>query len=116
MTLAQHDSDIYSQYYHSDYFQSPRLKDADIPLLNDLLNNVKTTKWYHLGLQLDISSYDLDIIEHDSCGVEDRLRRMLQKWLKSCEKPSWGIIVNALKSIDEKVLANKLEEKFCLQC
>ena len=87
---------------------------TDEPLLRDLLSDVKTIKWYHLGLQLDISSHDLDIIEHDTSGVEDRLKQMFQKWLKVCEKPSWRLMVNALRTIDEKALANKLEQAYCV--
>ena len=90
------------------------LQDTDEPLLCDLLEDVTTTKWYHLGLQLDISSHDLDIIEHDTNGLEDRLRQMFQKWLKICEKPSWRMIVNAVRTIGEKALGNKLEQAYCV--
>ena len=77
-----------------------------VPTLRDLLNNVKTTKWFELGLELGISSYDLGIIEkHD---VEDRLRLMLQKWLEVCTEPSWRELANALRTIGEKTLATKL--------
>ena len=73
---------------------------------------MKIKKWYQLGLQLKISDRDLDIIEHDTNGVEDRLRKMFQKWLQVCEKPSWGLIVNALRTIDEISLASEVEHKF----
>ena len=71
------------------------LEAADKPLLRDLLNNVKTTKWYRLGLELDIDSHSLDIIECDASGVEERLKRVFQKWLTVCKKPSWRATVNA---------------------
>lgn len=90
------------------------LQATDEPLLRDLLEDVKTTKWYHLGLQLDISSHNLDIIEHDTNRLEDRLRQMFQKWLKICEKPSWRMIVNAVRTIGEKALAKKLEQAYCV--
>lgn len=41
-----------------------------MPLLRDLMNYVKTTMWYRLGLELDISTDDLDIIEYDSSDVQ----------------------------------------------
>ena len=90
------------------------LKAADKPLLRDLLYNVKTTKWYRLGLELDIDSHSLDIIERDVSGVEDRLRMVFQKWLKVCKKPSWIAAVKALKVIGEEALATKLEDNFCI--
>ena len=73
---------------------------------------MKTTKWYRLGLNLDISDRDLDIIECDTSAVEDRLRKMFQKWLQICEKPSWRLIVNALRTVGEKSLASEMEHKF----
>lgn len=82
------------------------------PLLRDLLNNVKTTMWYELGLELDISSDDLDIIQHDLSEIKERLRRMFQKWLNVCVSPSWSLIINALKNIGEGALANTLEQQF----
>ena len=79
--------------------------------LRDLLNNVKTTKWYRLGLELGISSDELDIIQKHE--VEDRLRLMFQKWLQVCEDHSWRMVCNALRTIGENSLAAKLTGKFC---
>ena len=45
-----------------------------MPLLRDLMNYVKTAVWFRLGLELDISTDDLDIIQYDSSEVENRLR------------------------------------------
>lgn len=94
------------------FFTTHSLQVTDVPLLRDLTNYVKTTMWYRLGLELDISTYDLDIIQYDSSEVTDCLRRMFQKWLKVCVKPSWSVIINALKNIDEVALANRLEQQF----
>ena len=73
---------------------------------------MKTTNWYRLGLQLKISDRDLDIIEYDTNRVEDQLRKMFQKWLQICDKPSWALIINALRAIDEILLASEVEHKF----
>ena len=87
------------------------LQATDVSNLRDLLNNVKTTKWYHLGLELGISSDDLDIIQKHE--VEDRLRLMFQKWLQVSEDHSWRMVCNALRTIGENSLAAKLTDKFC---
>ena len=87
---------------------------SDKPLLRDLLNDVKTTNWYRLGLELDIDSHSLDIIEVDGVKVDDRLRLLFQKWLRVCTKPSWRAVVNALRTIGEEALATKLEGCFCI--
>ena len=68
--------------------------------------------WYELGLELDISSDDLDIIQHDSSEIKEKLRWMFQKWLNVCVSPSWSDIINALKNIGEGALANRLEQQF----
>ena len=94
------------------YFLLLSLQFTGAHLLRDLLNNVKTTMWYELGLELDISSDDLDIIQHDSSEIKEKLRRMFQKWLNVCVSPSWSDIINALKNIGEGALANRLEQQF----
>ena len=94
------------------FFTTHSLQVTDVPLLRDLMNYVKTTTWYRLGMELDISTDDLDIIQYDSSEVTDKLRRMFQMWLKVCVKPSWSVIINALKIIDEVALANRLEQQF----
>ena len=85
-----------------------------MPLLRDLLDSVETTKWFRLGLELNISEHSLNIISDDASGVEDRLRLLFQKWLKVCEKPSWRAVVNALVAIKEEALAAKLKHRFCV--
>ena len=87
------------------------LQATDVSNLRDLLNNVKTTNWYHLGLELGIGSDDLDIIQKHE--VEDRLRLMFQKWLQVSEDHSWRMVCNALRTIGENSLAAKLTGKFC---
>ena len=87
-----------------------RIQITDKPSLRDLLNSVKTTKWYRLGQELGISSRDLFSIE--TYEFEDQPRMVFQKWLKNCEQPTWGEILDALKAIDEKASVYKLEQKF----
>ena len=71
---------------------------------------METTKWYHLGQELGISSRDLYTIE--TYELADQRRMVFQKWLKIGEKPTWGEILDALKAIGEEALVCKLEQKF----
>jgi len=89
------------------------LEAADKPLLRDLLKKVKTTEWYRLGLELKIDIHSLDIIECNENREEDKLKRVFQKWLKVCSKPSWRAIINALRAIHRNRLATELEDNFC---
>lgn len=86
---------------------------ADKPLLRDLLKKVKITEWYRLGLELNIDIHRLDIIECDENREEDKLKRVFQKWLEVCSKPSWRAIINALRAIHRNRLATELEDNFC---
>lgn len=108
-----HLSNITASYHFYIFSVCYSLEAADKPLLRDLVINVKTSKWYHLGLELDIDSRSLDIIECDESGVGDRLRMVFQKWLKVCEKPSWRAVVKALRALGKEALAAKLESTFC---
>ena len=83
------------------------------PTLEELLDNIRTTEWYRLGLKLGLKEDDLDIIESnrksDSSGA---LRDVLKKWRRQSENPTWRVIVQALRDIDEVSAARSLEDKF----
>ena len=81
--------------------------------LRDLIFHVRTTKWYRLGLQLNLDSFKLQEIEVDVKDNEDRLRKMFQAWLENCVNPSWKDVVKALKEIGERKLGAELEKQFC---
>ena len=82
-------------------------------LLRDLIFHVHTTKWYRLGLQLDLDDFKLQEIEVNKKDNEDRLRKMFQAWLEVCVNPSWQDVVKALKEIGERKLGAELEKQFC---
>ena len=81
--------------------------------LNNLVEHVTIpAKWYRLGLALGMDDSVLQVIEQDTKGdVETGLRRMFQKWLSSCEQPSWGKVIQALCKIGENRLATKIYRK-----
>ena len=73
-------------------------------------------KWYNIGLQLQLSPISLDKIKDEESDSSNRLLEMLKAWLKKVEpKPTWAALVKALKNhtVDEGLLAAKLEKKYC---
>ena len=83
------------------------------PHLRDLVTHVRTTKWYHLGLQLDLDDFKLQEIEVNMKDNKDHLRKMFQAWLEDCVNPSWKDVVKALKEIGDRKLGAELEKQFC---
>ena len=84
------------------------------PTLEKLVDNVRTTNWFHLGLKLGVKEYDLEIIERDKrLDSSGALMAMLRKWLQICEHPTWGAVARAMRDIGEVRMARSLEDKFC---
>ena len=89
-----------------------------IPKLRDLVNALhgKATKWYDIGIQLHLSTEELDAIKYDCRGdVNECFRNMLMKWRsKTHPLPTWSALIAALKAraVDEQVLAEELETNF----
>ena len=83
------------------------------PQLRDLISDVQTTEWYHLGLQLNLDSFKLRQIQVDARQNQEHLTLMFEAWLQVSENPSWQDVVRALKAIGERQLAAKLQHKFC---
>ena len=52
-------------------------------------------------------------IESQYQGLERRKEEVLHAWLKGTPGASWKELVNALRQIDEKALAARLEDKYC---
>ena len=73
------------------------------------------TKWRDIGIQLDLELHILKRIEVDNPRSSDRFSEMIVEWIKTMERPTWKQIVAALrsKSVNEPVLAGRIEEKFC---
>lgn len=71
-------------------------------------------RWYLLGIQLDLPTHKLDEIANSSHDVAHCRMLMLQEWQKRLDlKPSWHSLVEALRNIDENVIAGKLSKEFC---
>ena len=69
-------------------------------------------RWYPLGIQLGVPDADLRKIECDFQHTEDRLIRMLSKWMRIDEQPSWSKVVRALVAINERHVARDIAEKY----
>ena len=74
--------------------------------------------WYFIGLELGISHWIMNKINHIYLNPLDLLRETLKHWLQTAvgPRPTWRAVVTALKSplINEKNIAAQLEEKYCL--
>ena len=87
--------------------QKPTLKPA-LKLLFPL-----ASKWYNIGVFLDIPEGTLDAIKVDHTDVDDCLREMLKKWLTNVNPhPTWSSLAEAVELFDP----NKAEEIYQKNC
>ena len=72
-------------------------------------------KWYNIGVQLEVPTFQLRNIEKKSSDLMDQLRDTLDYWMNNNPSPSWRHLVDALRapSVGEKQLAKEIEEKYC---
>ena len=57
------------------------------------------TKWYNIGLELNIDPETLNTIKENNDNIDDRFRTMLIAWLKMIDpKPTWEALAEALQS------------------
>ena len=68
------------------------------------------TEWRNIGLELNLTSENLDIIEADCpTKVRDRCRTMLKAWLQNDSEASWEKLLNAVKATDKHYHSNTIE-------
>ena len=72
-------------------------------------------KWYKIGVQLNVPSFQLRNIERKSSDSMNKLCDTLDYWRSKETSRSWRYLVNALKApiVDEIRLAKEIEEKHC---
>lgn len=81
--------------------------------MDELLDNVSTTKWFRLGLKLGLTQDELEIIESDRrLDASEALMKVLREWLRQSEKPTWRAVVQAMRAVGEVRKASSLEDKF----
>ena len=88
-----------------------------IPTLKAAINALHSVchKWYNIGVQLDVPTFQLKSIDKKSSELMDQLRDTLDYWMSNNPSPSWRLIVDALKapSVGENRLAKEIEEECC---
>ena len=77
-----------------------------------LLLDVKTTRWFLLGLTLTDDKAAMTLIRDCRQDAEEALMRTFELWLKT-EQPTWEKMVLALQEIGENNLASKIKQKYC---
>ena len=91
---------------------------TEIPSLRVLMQELRDVdldyQWFYLGILLKIEHSQLRIIEVNYHRDPWRsLTEMLQVWLRNSPQPTWEVITEALESIGEHALAEKIKAKYC---
>ena len=78
-----------------------------------LTATIEVTKWYDLGLELDLPVHQLDNIGSDGCEETERKRKMIVQWLNT-GVASWSSLVEALKSplVNKKGVAKQISKDY----
>ena len=74
------------------------------------------TQAYNIRLQLKVAVDTLESIDERYDDSSDKLREVLKTWLRTAPKPTWQVIVNALRSrvVGQPKLASDIEAKYKL--
>ena len=72
-------------------------------------------KWYTIGVQLEVPTFELRNIVKRSGHSMDQLCDTLDYWMTKVSSTSWRHLVDALKapSVSENQLAEEIEKKYC---
>ena len=88
------------------------------PELNDLVNVLSSLDWSDvqaMGVQLGMKLSTFRNVESERNAFSDRLLHSMDSWLSSdTVQPTWGRVVTALRTSNKVVLANRVEQDYCL--
>ena len=71
------------------------------------------SKWHQLGITLGLKLSQLDQIEEEArFDVEHRRVKVLDAWMRNTPRPSWKLIVDALKEMGEMETAMNIDQKY----
>ena len=88
--------------------------------IKDLMHHLKDVveRWYELGVQLDVPISRLNEIRcNNSSNVYQCKLLMLQEWQRRPTlNPSWFTLVDALRKMEENVIADKIAQQFSELC
>ena len=90
---------------------SDRLSDLELKLTNVMTAVKDVTRWFDLGLYLELPESKLKIVA-TQYGSEDGKREMLSTWLKFDPKASWEKLACALTAIGENVVAANVRSQY----
>ena len=84
------------------------------PTLKQLKKALKSVSdWHSLGIYLDLKTHQLDAIEKNHHGDNERCRtEMLNAWLNSTTTPTWEAIVEALRQMEQGGVADNIQKKY----
>ena len=84
------------------------------PTLKQLKKALKSVSdWHSLGIYLDLKTHQLNTIEKNHHGDDERCRtEMLNAWLNSTATPTWEAIVEALGEIEQGRVADDIQRKY----
>lgn len=107
---------VHVEYYYC-LFQLRLLQSSrSHPSIQDVLRFVNPTRWYRLGLELEVDDSTLQIIQCDTRGdCQESLKRMVQEWFRGYERPTWRKLVDGLRVIGEISTAQILEDSYNIQ-
>ena len=91
------------------------LTSGDLKKVLDSLWEART-KWFHIGIQLDMKTSDLKVIKNDYDEAGLCFTEMLTDWLKRMNPPpTWEALVDALKSrtVGYEQLADTIQKTHC---
>ena len=72
------------------------------------------SKWYSLGLLLNVPKSSLSAIKKNNPDDLDRLYGTLQEWLNQTDSPpTWHELAEVLKPLDHSK-AQKIRQRYCL--
>ena len=67
--------------------------------------------WHQLGLKLGLPEPELDKIQQDYQGTDQRRLEMLDKWLQRTPNATWRDVANALEQMGENRVAESIRQK-----
>ena len=88
----------------------------DITRLNEIVQILKQyrfpeAKWFEFGLNLGLLYPTLEAIDANHRGNTSRcLMECLSKWLSKAHHPTWQTLASALKKLEAKAVAEKIEK------
>lgn len=86
------------------------LSPTDVQCLLSELEPV--TKWFQLGINLGLQTYELNKVQQDYHGSDQQMLQTLDLWLRRTPDASWLNVVSALEKMGENRVATNIRRKY----